>query len=122
MTNLFPTKDKVRYDLKSYVIYKFLCAGCNARYVDETYRHISTRNYEHLETDKNSNIYRHLYKNMQCKSICYENCFSILDSTRTKNTLKSKEVMYMKWLKLSLNQQVKCILPTILVWKDDSAF
>ena len=115
LASLFSTKDKVPYGLKSYVIYKFLCAGCNASYVGETYRHISTRTHEHLGTDKGSNIYRYLPKNPQCKSICDENCFSILDSTRTEYTLKLKEVMHIKWLKPSLNKQVKCILPSILV-------
>ena len=81
LASLFSTKEKVSYGLKSNVIYKFLCAGCNASYVLETYRTISTRTHEHLETDKSSNIYRHLLKNPQCKSICFENCFSILDLT-----------------------------------------
>ena len=58
LASLFSAKDKVPYGLKSYVVYKFLCAGCNASYVGETYRHISTRTHEHLETDKSSNIYR----------------------------------------------------------------
>ena len=114
LASLFSTKDKVLYGLKSCVVYKFLCAGCNASYVGETYRHISTRTHEHLEIDKSSNIYRHL-KNPQCKSIYDENCFTILDSARTKYTLKLKEGMYIKWLKPSLNKQVKCILPLILV-------
>ena len=39
---------------------KHLCAGC-------------TRTHKHLETDKSSNIYRHLLKKSQCKSICDEN-------------------------------------------------
>ena len=111
---LFSTKSKGPYGLKSCVVYKFLCAGCNSSYVGETYRHISTRAHQHLETDKSSNIYQHL-KNPQCKSICNENCFSILDSGRTKSTLKQKEGMYIKWLKPSLNKQVKCILPSVLV-------
>ena len=115
LASLFSTKDKVPYGLKSYVIYKFLCAGCNASYVGETYRHIYTRTHEHLETDLSSNIYRHLLKNPQCKSICDENCFSILDSVRTKYTLKLKEGMYIKWLKSSIYKQVKRILPSILV-------
>ena len=49
-------------------------------------------------------------KNPQCKSICDENCFAILDFARTKYTLKLKESMYIKWLKPSSNKQVKCIL------------
>ena len=112
---LFPAKDKVPYGLKSYAIYKFLGAGCNYSYVGETYRHISTRTHEHLETDKSSNIYRHLLKNPQWKPICDENCFSILDSARTTYNLKLKEGIYIKWLKPSLNKQVKCILPSIFV-------
>ena len=60
--SVFSTKDKVPYGLKSYVVYKFLCDGCNASYVGETSRHISTRTHEHLETDKSSNIYQHLLK------------------------------------------------------------
>ena len=94
LSSLFSTKDKVPYGLKSYVIYKLLCAGCNASYVGETYRHISTRTHEHLETDKSSNIYQHLLKNSHCKSICDENCFSISDLARTKYTLKLKEGIY----------------------------
>ena len=98
LASLFSTKHKVPYGLKSYVLYKFLCPGCNASYVGETYRHISTRTHEHLETDKSSNIYQHLLKNLLCKSIYDENCFSILDLARSKYTLKLKEGTYMKWL------------------------
>ena len=101
LASLFSTKDKVPYGLKSYVAYKFLCS--------------STRTHEHLETDKSSNIYRHLLENPKCKSICDENCFSILDSARTKYTLKLKEGRHIKWLKPSLNKQAKCILPSILL-------
>ena len=115
LASLFSTKDKVPYGLKSYVIYKFLCAGCNASFVGETYRHISTRTHEHLKTDKSSNIYWHLLKNLQCKSIFDDNCFSILDLARTKYTLKLKKGMYIKWLGSSLKKQVKCILSSILV-------
>ena len=61
-SSLFPTKDKAPHGLMSYVIYKFLRAGCNASYVGETYKHISTSTHKHLETDKSSNIYRHLKK------------------------------------------------------------
>ena len=105
LASLFSTKDKVPYGLKSYVVYKFLCAGCNDSCLGKTNRHISTRNHEYLETDKNSDIYRHLVKNPQCKSVCDENCFSILDSARTKYTLILKEGMNIKWLKTSLKNK-----------------
>ena len=105
LASLFSTKDKVPYGLKFYVVYKFLCAGCNDSCLGKTNRHISTRNREYLETDKNSDIYRHLVKNPQCKSICDENCFSILDSARTKYTLILKEGMNIKWLETSLKDK-----------------
>ena len=94
LASVFSTKDKVSCDLKSYEIYKFLRAGCNVSYLDKTYRHISPRTYEHLQTDENSNNYRHLLKNPQNKSVCDENYFSILDLMRTKYTLKLKKIMY----------------------------
>ena len=105
LASLFSTKDKVPYGLKSYVVYKFLCVGCNDSCLGKTNRHISTRNREYLETDKNSDIYRHLVKNPQCKSVCDENCFSILDSARTKYTLILKEGMNIKWLETSLKDK-----------------
>ena len=84
LASLFSTKDKALYGLKSYVVYKILSAGCKASCVGETYRQISTRAHEHLQTDKSSNIYCDLLKNLQCKSIWDENCFSVLDSARSK--------------------------------------
>ena len=39
-----------------------------------------------------SNQFTIFNSNPECKSIYYENCFSILDSTRTKYTLKLRKV------------------------------
>ena len=69
LASLFSTKGKVSYDLNSYVIYKFLCAGDNASYVGKNYNHIYTKTHEHLETDKNSSSFQHLLKNPQWKLI-----------------------------------------------------
>ena len=38
------------------VVYKFLCTGCNAYYVGESSRHLSTRVHEYLVSDKNSHV------------------------------------------------------------------
>ena len=94
LASLFSTKDKVPYVLKSYAVYKFLYASCNASFLGKINRHISTRIREYLETDKSSDTYQQLVKNPQCKSICDENCFSILDSARTKYTLILKDGIY----------------------------
>ena len=63
LRNLFGVKDFVPQSLRSRVVYKFQCASCNACYIGETTRHLSTRIREHLVSDKSSHIYKHSYKN-----------------------------------------------------------
>ena len=58
--NLFSPKDPLPDNLRSYVVYKYICPGCNACYVGETKRHLPIRIKEHLVSDKNSQIFKHL--------------------------------------------------------------
>ena len=62
---------------------------------------------EHLKSDKSSHVYKHLHESPQCKSLCSEDCFSILDTADTKYILKIKEALHMSWIKPDLNKQVK---------------
>jgi hypothetical protein len=112
---MFSTKDVIPLGLKSFVIYKFMCASCNACYIGETSRHLSTRIKEHLRTDKQSHVYKHLQASEQCKTSCNETCFSILDHAATKYSLKIKEGMHIKWNKPELNKQVNCLFTSICV-------
>ena len=57
LTRFFSSKDSVISALKSNLVYNFSCPGCNACYIGETERHLSTRINEHLHTDKKSHIY-----------------------------------------------------------------
>ena len=41
--DMFGVKDPIPRGLRTCVVYKFLCASCNACYVGETPRHLSTR-------------------------------------------------------------------------------
>ena len=41
----------------SKVFYKFVCTRCNASYIGQTHRHLTTRIDEHLGKDKKSHIY-----------------------------------------------------------------
>ena len=100
----FSCKDKLEsFSRMSNVIYKFVCAGCNASYIGETGRHLSTRIKEHFK-DKNSHVYKHI--NSTCKNVCNENCFSVLDRANTKHQLRLKEGLYIKWEKPILNKQL----------------
>ena len=111
--SFFSLKDMIPENLKSFVVYKFECAGCNASYVGETTRHLSTRINEHLFTDKKSHIFKHLNESANCRAMSNENCFSVLGSSRTQYTLKLKEGIHIKTLRPSLNKQVHCIVPSI---------
>ena len=106
--NVFVNKDIIPQSLKSRVVYKFTCASCKACYIGETHRHLATRIHEHLFTDKNSHIYKHLNKSATCKGKCDHNSFTIIDSAPTKLQLKIKESLYISWQNPNLNKQREC--------------
>ena len=115
VADMFNVKDPIPKSLKSFVVYKFVCPGCNACYIGETTRHLSTRIKEHLETDKKSHIFAHLVNNETCRARCTENCFEIIDSAATPFRLKLKEAMHIIWKKPSPNKQQKHVSIPITV-------
>ena len=90
---MFGVRDPIPCWLRTCVVDKFLCAGCNACYVGETSQHLSTRVREHLVCDRASNIFRHLENSQQCYS---DECFSILDHASTTLQLKIKEAFHIQ--------------------------
>ena len=108
-------KDPIRRDLKSCVVYKFCFASCNACYVGQTIRHLKTRMNEHLFSDKNSHVYKHIHSNAECKETANNDCFSIIDSDSTEYKIKIKEAMHIKWLLPVLNHQVKHVTLSLSV-------
>ena len=110
--SLFPAKDKLKSTLKSFVVYQFTCPGCNARYIGETTRHLTTRISEHFSS-KTSHIKIHLDTSINCKSLCDETSFKIIDEAKTQFSLKLKEAMHIEWKKPSLNIQQKNVQLTI---------
>ena len=48
--NLFKFKDSIHSHIRSLVVYKFSCSGCNATYIGKTKRHHKVRMCEHLGT------------------------------------------------------------------------
>ena len=112
---MFSAKDCFPSNLKSNVIYKFQCASCNACYIGETTRHLTSRIEEHLKKDKESHIYKHIHEKVDCFHKSDSDCFSILDTASTKFQLKLKEGMYIGWENPELNKQVKYVSSTLCV-------
>ena len=113
---MFSVKDPVPLDLCSRVVYKFLCAGCNACYIGETSRHLSPRVRAHLRRDRNSHVYQHLQQSQACRCLANKNCFSIVDCAPNKLQLMLKEAMHIKWENPTLNKQLKHADLTLSFW------
>ena len=104
--DMFSLKSSVPKNLASGVVYYFKCASCNSSYVGETSRYYETRVHEHLhKSTQPSAIFQHLQKNNDCKLMCDESCFKIIDRARTKFTLEIKEAIHTQWLKPSITKQ-----------------
>ena len=113
--DLFSVKKSVPKYLKSFVVYRFTCPGCNASYVGETTRLLTTMIKEHLETDSKFHIFKHLDTNGKCKELCNAECFEIIDSATSSYRLKLKEAMHITWENPSLNKQVKHVSISITI-------
>ena len=105
--DLFSVKESVPKYLRSFVVYRFTCPGCNASSIGETTCDLTTKIIEHLETKSKSHIFKHLGTNRKCKELYSAECFEIIDSTTSSYRLKLKEEMHITWEKPSLNKQVK---------------
>ena len=115
LQDLFSSKDCLPVALKSFVVYKFTCAGCQSCYIGETKRHLPTRIKEHLQTDTKSHIIQHLNEYSNCRDLCDDSCFIIIDHASSSFRLKLKEVLHITWLKPELNKQKDHVSITISV-------
>ena len=97
-------KDPVPDGLRSRVIYKFVCAGCDACYAGELCRHFSTRVREHLV--RVSHTFKHPQDSAHCRALCSANSFHVLDHASTGFPLKMKEAIHIQREKPSFNQQL----------------
>ena len=90
--NYFSYKDAIPNDLKSFLVYKFTCAGCSSSYIGETCRHFKTRIEEHIKKDNKSHIFKHLHSTTTCFDSYNSLCFKIIDKANSKLTLKLKKL------------------------------
>ena len=107
LKSYFSNKDVVPKNLCSCVVYKFVCVSCNACYIGETIRHFQTRINEHVKSDTNSMIFKHLVNNSSCKNSFDINSFKIIDSASSDFQLKIKEALHIQNSNPILNSQVK---------------
>ena len=103
--NYFSDKDPVSNDLKSFLVYKFICASCSSSYIDETYHDFKTRIEEHMKKDNKSHIFKHLHSNTTCFDSYNSLCFKITDKANSKFDLKIKAALHINWRKPNLNIQ-----------------
>ena len=106
---------KTPYFLKSFLVYKFVCAKCNSCYIGETCRHFKTRIDKHVKKDKQSNIYKHLHNNEERFWSFNLDCFSVLDYAPILFQIKIKEGMYIDWEKPNLNKQLNHLATTLSI-------
>ena len=98
ISSLFSMKDRVPFDLRSYVVYKFVCGSCKADYIGRTKRHLSTRIKEHLETDKKSHLYKHLNESQRCKALSNSDLQFFYSGLCHNTVLFKHQIRYGHWL------------------------
>ena len=114
---LFPFKDRLPVGLRSGVVYKFLCSGCNATYYGETIRHLHTRASEHIGVSplsgklvssppNGSAVYDH---SLSCQVKPNLRDFSVMCSGQSEFCLKVKESLLIAQDKPVLNKNVSSL-------------
>ena len=93
---MLSVKDPIPSGLRAYVVYNFLFAGCNARYVGETTRHYSARVRELLVSKGTPHLFIHLQNSQQCRTLCSHDCVSVLDHASTSFRFKIRESIHIQ--------------------------
>ena len=73
--------------------------------------HYQTKIDEHIRTDKNSSIYRHLHENEDYFNSFTFDCFTV----QAEYHLKIKEGMYIGWEKPNLNKKFSYLVLTLSI-------
>ena len=120
LRNFFNFKDKIPIRVRSHILYRYTCDGCNAIYIGKTRRHYGVRVFEHLgillttgnkftynpQNPNNSAILNHI----NCTSCTgkSEN-FKIIGSAKTDFLLSIKETLLIHKNKPKLNTSEKSV-------------
>ena len=128
MSTMFQFKDRIPDYMKSGIVYKYKCSGCNSTYIGETIRHAKRRFHEHLglsalsgksmKTPVPSAISDHSAK-CQTKPQ-YKNFKILCSNTNNEALLRIKESLFIHRDKPNLNiqgQSIKLNLFKGWIWK-----
>ena len=99
--------------MKSFLVYKFICASYSSSYIGETCHHFKTRTEEHVKKDNKSHIFKHLYSNTTCFESYNSPYFKIIDKAKSKFYLKVKGAVHISWRKSDLNEQQSHVTLTL---------
>ena len=111
--NYFSNKDPLPDDLKTFLLYRFICASCSSSCFGETCYHFKTRIEEHIKKEDKSHIFKHLYFTALCFGSYNSLSFKISDKANSKFDLKIKEALHINWRKLNLNAQQNHLVLTL---------
>ena len=83
--------------LKSHVVYQIKCSSCNASYVGQTTRHLTTRLSEHKSRKGPVKLH-------QCKNKIDSDSISVLDTTTNSDSfLLTLEAIWIRDIKPKIN-------------------
>ena len=126
LRTFFPFKDRPPMHLRSKLLYRFTCDGCNSIYIGKTKRHFLVRAYEHLGLSvrtgrklsynpKNPNNTAVLTHINQSDSCCGNlDSFEIVGGARNDFYLKIKETLLINKIKPTLLNQKGYSVPLLL--------
>ena len=123
--NSFVFKDRLPMHLRSKILYKYTCDGCNSVYIGKTVRHFLVRAYEHLGVSirtgrsftynpknlNNTSVLNHLHQS-GCRGELAN--FEIIGGARNDFFLKVKESLLIKKFKPTLLNQSSKSTPLYL--------
>ena len=126
LKNFLVFKDRIPLSVRSHLLYRYTCSGCNAIYIGKTKRHYLVRVFEHLGISMRTHkkfTYNANYKNnsailnhVNCqKCVGKEENFKIIGSATNDFHLLLKESLLINKQKPSLNTSDNS-LPLSLFW------
>ena len=102
--------------MKSFLVYKFICASCSSSYIGETGRHFKTRIEEHVKKDNKSHFFKHLHSTATCFDSYNSLSFKIVDKVNSKFDSKIKKALHINRRKPNLSAQQKHLALTLTLY------